>query len=230
MILNNRFPICDFFKSNYDKNQLVFYKDNNQIEFIERKSNISLIKSTIYNLYNSLTFYFIDLDFFKNLFININNIAQKYSFYKQYDYSEHFNLFNIIFNEHKKSKIIHIKIPYDVVASLGPGRLSSFNGTIILNKVYIMNEDFSLSESIDIHFPTRNNKKIYIRILRKKTLTELYYSKDDINYTKTDLIGLYEFIDKFIFMRYQSTVNKQLDIKNAAYSSEYIELLKMIKI
>lgn len=212
-----------------DKNVIIIYKDDNQIEFVERGDFLG--ESNILKLYNSFDFNFIENSYFKYLFSKIIDISVNYSFYKQHDLSKNFSIIDSLINNKKKSHSIDLKIPYDIVASLGPGRLSSINGELIIYKSYKINPDFTISEEFNVHLPTKSDKKIYFKILKyNQSLYKFFISKDDINYLETNECGLLNFVNERIFDRYQATIKKNLKINKAEYSEDYVNLLKMINI
>lgn len=232
---DNIFSIrANYFKGNVDKNMVDIYKREAEIFFVDRGVNgDSIEQSVVFQWYNALKFYLLDVNAVCTLFAQVNEISHAYHFYKKYDYQEHFKMFDTIFNYKNKrmARSITLKIPYDTVAALSTGRGSSQSGSTIIDKMYLINPDASISELIDIHFPTKTTNKISVRLINLNGIHTFYYSlrKDD-DYTLATAAEFEAVIKQEFFERYQSAVKKHLNIKNAEYNPDYVTLLHMIKI
>jgi len=224
----------NYFKGNVDKNMVDIYKEELEIFFIDRGFNtVKLEDSPVYQFYTSLTFYLLDIEILKKIFTRINALAQQYYVYKAYNYSDHFSMFDTILNYKNKyiPRTITIKLPYDVSAALATGRGSSNTGSTTVDKLYKINQDCSVSELIDIHFPLKLTDKMSIRLINVNGVHKLYYSfKQDAPFVYIDDADFDDLIKEQFLGRYQSAVKKHLNIKDAEYNQDYITVLQMVKI
>ena len=224
----------NYFKGNLDKNIVDIYKEELEIFFFNNRANsVKLEDSPVYQFYTSLTFHLIDIEILKTLFDRIQSLAQLYNVYKPYNQIEHVRMFNTILNNKNKymSRSITIKIPYDVSAALATGAGSKNTGLTTVDKLYKINQDCSVSELIDIHYPLKLTDKMSIRLMNDKGVHKIYYSfKQDDPFIYIDDHDFDILIKKQFLGRYQSAVKKHLNIKNADYNSDYITVLQMVKI
>lgn len=224
----------NYFKGNLDKNIVDIYKEELEIFFFNNIANsIKLEDSPVYQFYTSLTFHLIDIEILTTLFDRIQSLAQQYNVYKPYDQIEHVKMFDTILNHKNKymSRSLNIKIPYDVSAALATGSGSKNTGSTTVDKLYKINQDCSVSELIDIHYPLKLTDKMSIRLMNVEGVHKIYYSfKQDDPFVYIDDADFDDLIKQQFLCRYQSAVKKHLNIKNAEYNSDYITVLQMVKI
>jgi hypothetical protein len=224
----------NYFKGNTDKNIIDIYKEELEIFFVERSGNsFKLEDSPVFKFYKSLNFHLIDLTVLQSLFKTINQLSHQYHFYKPYDYSPHFRMFDTIFHYRNQyiPKTITLKLHYDVAGALSAGKGSPNFGSTTIDKLYKINPDCSVSELIDIHFPLKLTDKMSIRLINVDGIHKVYYSfKQDDPFVHIEMTDLEDLVKQKFLERYQSAVKKHLNIKDAEYNPDYISVLQMIKI
>lgn len=224
----------NYFKGNTDKNIIDIYKEELEIFFVERAGNsFKLIDSPVFKFYTSMNFHLINIQILQDLFSKVHELSHQYYFYKPYNYSDHFRMFDTIFNYKNKyiPKTITLKLHYDVSGALSTGRGSDKVGSTTIDKLYKINPDCSVSELIDIHFPLKLTDKMSIRLINVGGVHKVYYSfKQDDPFTYIEMDDLEVLIKQKFLERYQSAVKKHLNIKDAEYNPDYITVLQMIKI